>query len=647
MFWGGVLLLNNHIFRYMKKLIFFAFAVLGPILSFGQVTRTQYILDVDATIYTNGTHKVTAVADNALRKELAQSVLFIGDSATSYVTPYHLATALTFTSPLVKTGTVVTINNSAADGSTKGAASFTAADFNATSGNISIDYTNGQAAATGTKGFLTSTDWNTFNGKESALTFTSPLTRSTNTVTLSNVTVPFGGSGNTTFTAYSVLCAGTTSTGAFQNVSGVGTSGQVLQSQGAGALPQWATIASVLVGKSPISVSSGTISITDPIPIVNGGTNATLANTGFNNLAPSQTSNSGKFLTTNGTNTSWGTLTAGWGTSGNALTGGSPSTPNEFFGSTNVYDVIFKANNTERMRLDYQGSFLLGSTTSYGGYKSVIQGAGGLAITSLMYNTDQNSFASMQIRGGSGSTFINHYGDTYTPTVLLYNQPDADALIGGGSGGLFISNISSAPIIFTVGAASQTEAARIFSNGHFNINQGNSTARLSVTGEGSTTGTVAFGVLNSSNQIGLYIDDGLRVYGSAIHNNANAVTGTTNQYIASGTYTATLTNTTNIAASTAYQAQWIRVGNVVTVSGKVDIDVTLVASTASELQMTLPIASNLTAEENLGGSASSDALASIIARIKADATSDKASFVFKAISATNDSYAFSFTYLIQ
>lgn len=48
-----------------------------------------------------------------------------------------------------------------------------------------------------------------------------------------------GGTGNTTFTAYSVICAGTTATGAFQNVSGVGTSGQVLTSNGAGALPTW------------------------------------------------------------------------------------------------------------------------------------------------------------------------------------------------------------------------------------------------------------------------------------------------------------------------------------------------------------------------------------------------------------------------
>lgn len=51
-----------------------------------------------------------------------------------------------------------------------------------------------------------------------------------------------GGTGNTTFTAYSVICAGTTATGAFQNVSGVGTAGQALVSNGAGALPSWQSV---------------------------------------------------------------------------------------------------------------------------------------------------------------------------------------------------------------------------------------------------------------------------------------------------------------------------------------------------------------------------------------------------------------------
>jgi len=54
----------------------------------------------------------------------------------------------------------------AADGTTKGVASFNAADFDASSGNVSLDYTNGQAANGSTKGFLTAADWTTFNSKQ-------------------------------------------------------------------------------------------------------------------------------------------------------------------------------------------------------------------------------------------------------------------------------------------------------------------------------------------------------------------------------------------------------------------------------------------------------------------------------------------------
>lgn len=53
------------------------------------------------------------------------------------------------------------------------------------------------------------------------------------------VVVGDGGTGNTTYTAYSVICAGATATGAFQNVSGLGSSGDILTSAGSGALPAW------------------------------------------------------------------------------------------------------------------------------------------------------------------------------------------------------------------------------------------------------------------------------------------------------------------------------------------------------------------------------------------------------------------------
>lgn len=57
------------------------------------------------------------------------------------------------------------VPNAAADGATKGVATFTATDFNAASGVISLDYANGQAATALQNGFLSSTDWSTFDGK--------------------------------------------------------------------------------------------------------------------------------------------------------------------------------------------------------------------------------------------------------------------------------------------------------------------------------------------------------------------------------------------------------------------------------------------------------------------------------------------------
>jgi len=50
-----------------------------------------------------------------------------------------------------------------------------------------------------------------------------------------------GGSGRTTNTAYAVICGGTTAGGAEQSIASVGTAGQVLTSNGAGALPTFQT----------------------------------------------------------------------------------------------------------------------------------------------------------------------------------------------------------------------------------------------------------------------------------------------------------------------------------------------------------------------------------------------------------------------
>jgi hypothetical protein len=69
------------------------------------------------------------------------------------------------------------------------------------------------------------------------------------------------------------------------------------------------------------------------LPIVAGGTGQTTANAAFNALAPSQTSNSGKYLTTDGTDTSWATVSAGASISNDTTT------------STNVYPLFAAATS--------------------------------------------------------------------------------------------------------------------------------------------------------------------------------------------------------------------------------------------------------------------------------------------------------------
>ncbi len=70
-------------------------------------------------------------------------------------------------------------------------------------------------------------------------TFTLPNASATILTDNAAVTVAQGGSGRASTTAYAVICGGTTSTAAEQSVSGLGSSGNVLTSNGAGALPTW------------------------------------------------------------------------------------------------------------------------------------------------------------------------------------------------------------------------------------------------------------------------------------------------------------------------------------------------------------------------------------------------------------------------
>lgn len=66
--------------------------------------------------------------------------------------------------------------------------------------------------------------------------------------------------------------------------------------------------------------------VTGTVAIANGGTGQTTATAAINALLPSQTSQNGKYLTTDGTNTSWATVSGGVTTFSAGTTGLTPST---------------------------------------------------------------------------------------------------------------------------------------------------------------------------------------------------------------------------------------------------------------------------------------------------------------------------------
>lgn len=70
-----------------------------------------------------------------------------------------------------------------------------------------------------------------------------------------------GGTGLTSTTAYAVVCGGTTSTGNLQSIASVGTSGQVLTSNGAGALPTFQALSSGYLKAWVCFNGTGTIAI--------------------------------------------------------------------------------------------------------------------------------------------------------------------------------------------------------------------------------------------------------------------------------------------------------------------------------------------------------------------------------------------------
>jgi hypothetical protein len=251
-----------------------------PIIDISASYKGQSSIDTLGTIAT-GTWNATAIATGKGGNPTAGAIhqVLTKNSSTNYDYSWseiNLAYSSTFRTVAISggAGTGATIPLAMDDGATVGLSSYTASDFNVSgAGNVTIDYTNGQAATGSVKGFLTAADWTTFNNKGAG------------TVTTASIVTNQGVSG-------SVATATTTPAITLS----------------LGALTGVTSLNGLVVTANTGVITTGTWNGT-AIAIANGGTGQTTANAAFNALAPSQTSNSGKFMTTDGTNTSWATAT--------------------------------------------------------------------------------------------------------------------------------------------------------------------------------------------------------------------------------------------------------------------------------------------------------------------------------------------------
>jgi len=109
-----------------------------------------------------------------------------------------------------------------------------------------------------------------------------------------------------------------------------------------------------------------------------------------------------------------------------------------------------------------------------------------------------------------------------------------------------------------------------------------------------------------------------------------------------GTYTPTLTAISNITTLTSAQCQYMRVGNVVTVSGQIDVAAT--SAGFAQYGISLPIASDFTAPRQCGGGGYHGGGAAV--GFFADATNNRTTGQFVAPNTALQGHQFSFTYLI-
>jgi hypothetical protein len=298
-----------------------------------------------------------------------------------------------------------------------------------------------------------------------------------------------------------------------------------------------------------------------------------------------------------------------WKLTGNAGT----TAGTNFVGTTDSVDLVFKVNSIEAGRIT-----AVNSNTSYG-RNSLVTNASGIGntangyfslalLSSAVYNTAYGYYSLGNVStGGANVGLGSNAGDTITTGNSNTCVGEASDVTSVASiGRIALGQNASADTDYQFALPNNVTAWKIRGNS-FTLPSADGNAKAALVTDGSKV--LSFGAI-----------------------------------IDSGTYTPSLTNGTNVAASTAYPCQYLRVGNTVTVSGKVAIDATSAA--AMELGISLPIASNFANDYECAGTGIAIVTGEEAAYIKADAANNRASLNQTKADTSNHDHYFTFTYSV-
>lgn len=368
--------------------------------------------------------------------------------------------------------------------------------------------------------------------------------------TFGTAVVAGGGTGNTTFTAYSIITAGTTATGPFQNVVGLGSIGDILTSAGAGLLPVWAppaTASITITGDTggPLSSSSFTF---------NGGTTGL----SFNGVVSTFTT------TFAGITANAGIVNLGTDATTNAINLGTVSNTGRTIniGNTTGTTGIVEQVGTGNFSLDgvTNSTYTIGASTTTGTIA-----IGGTAQTGTITLGSSSGTNIVAIGTGAGATTVNiatgatnakavNIGTGAVANIIAIGSTTGAAALtlNSGSAGIVATGVASVAVanknyvtINTVTGALGSDAGAI-SSITITGDTGGGLTGSSFTFTGGTTG-LSFGGAGSTETLTFA---GITANGGTVSLATDATTSTINVGTGAGVKTSTFGSTNSTSATT-------------------------------------------------------------------------------------------------